>query len=177
MSAMTMAGATPMTRSSALVDGLAPIATLIATMMARVVHQLPTTHEREMLFNMVPTLLRVCPEMMARRSAGGRVCAPGHASDTCRRHAAARPPEQHATAIALLSRRVQTDERLPDVAWALGSRARSGPVGAHPKKGGTARTLAGSVRYDEIHYTRIGDVAFLRHLSPARILESIEPLS
>src|SRR5438093_1506001 len=135
MSAMTMAGATPMTRSSALVDGLAPIATLIATMMARVVHQLPTTHERDMLFNMVPTLLRVCPEMMARRSARGRVCAPGHASDTCRRHATARPPEQRATAIALLSRRVQTDERLPDVAWALGSRGRSGPVGALPKRG------------------------------------------
>src|SRR5213596_1936861 len=31
-------------------------------------------------------------------------------------------------------------------------RGRSGPVGAHPI-GGTARTLAGSVRYDNFHYT------------------------
>ena len=38
---------------------------------------------------------------------------------------------------------------------------RSGPVGAHPRKdGGTARTLAGSVRYDEIHYTVIHIFAY-----------------
>ena len=39
---------------------------------------------------------------------------------------------------------------------------RSGPVGAHPRKrGGTARTLAGSVRYDDVNYTAIGEVAYL----------------
>src|SRR6266496_930941 len=166
MSAMTMAGATPMTRSSALVDGLAPIATLIAMMMARVVHQLPITHDREMLFNMVPTLLRVRPAVMARRSARRGVCAPGRGP----RHMPAPRdgPAARATPIALLGRRVQTDKRLTDLACALGSRGRSGPVGAHPERWGTARTLAGSARYDEIHYTRIGDLAFLpRNLSQA----------
>src|SRR5437867_214638 len=86
-------------------------------------------------------------------------------------HATAWPPEQRATAIAFLGRRVQTDECLTDRAWALGSRGRSGPVGAHPEKWGTARTLAGSVRYDEIHYTRIGDFAFL----PRSLLPSARP--
>jgi hypothetical protein len=45
---------------------------------------------------------------------------------------------------------------------------RIGPVGAHPK-GGTARTLAGSVRYDEIDYTRSRVLAYSRvHWRPRR---------
>lgn len=37
-------------------------------------------------------------------------------------------------------------------------KGRNGPVGAHPRRG-TARTLAGSVRCDEVHYTRSPDRA------------------
>ena len=37
---------------------------------------------------------------------------------------------------------------------------RSGPVGAHPIGGGTARTLAGSVRSNVIYYTRFDRKAF-----------------
>lgn len=42
-----------------------------------------------------------------------------------------------------------------------------------PTKGGTARTLAGSVRYDAINYTAIGEFAYLsRKRSPTRILNA-----
>ena len=41
---------------------------------------------------------------------------------------------------------------------------RSRPVGAHPRKDrGTARTLAGSVQCDEIHYTGIDIFAYYTH--------------
>src|SRR4029077_9377651 len=37
---------------------------------------------------------------------------------------------------------------------------RSGPVGAHPRTRGTARTLAGSVRSDRINYTGLAERAY-----------------
>ena len=52
---------------------------------------------------------------------------------------------------------------------------RNGPVGAHPRKdGSTTRTLAGSVRYCETHYTRIDEFAYLPHepLPLKRILDA-----
>ena len=56
---------------------------------------------------------------------------------------------------------------------------RNGPVGAHPRQGGgTARTLAGSVRWYEIHYTGNDEVAYLpRNQAAARYNWCLAPLS
>ena len=59
MSTITTAGATPIRSRKALVEILASMATLQATMTATAANQPPKSHVREILLNMIWTLLRV----------------------------------------------------------------------------------------------------------------------
>jgi len=118
---MITTGVTPSTRSIALVDQLAPRATLEPTMTARVADQAPMSHDRDTLVSMMETLLKLGVDW----------------------------------------------QRVTNLVVRFGSTAENGPVGAHPRiGGGTARTLAGSVR----NY-----VSIIQETGTPRICRGIRP--
>src|SRR5438105_13894892 len=69
--AMTAAGAAPSASRSDVVERFAPIATLNATMTARIAIQQPISHVRKAMFNMMSNIRRVLLDAVEMRGAMG----------------------------------------------------------------------------------------------------------
>lgn len=113
-------------------------------------------------FNMVSTLLRIVREWVATRSARGTVRIPTPAAESYFRSVESRRHDPRRVAVACPAESLNVGEDGTDVSCALRSKAESGPVGAHPRRG-TARTLAGSVRCDTITIHDRVKVRFVGH--------------
>jgi hypothetical protein len=106
-------------------------------------------HGLESLFNARSTVVSADLDVMVMRSARRTAGVPAHATGTCRPGVAASPNDQQEMAIAVLRECLSSDAGSTDPSCALRSVAEVGLSARTRERRGTARTLAGSVRYDQ----------------------------